>query len=255
MQTPMVAGQLEVVRYFRYCDRALDLVKQHIRSRPLTDSLGELTVEARLRECRNIHDLYALCGHSDFWVSTSCASLKSRAKTLDGTQIALQKRDPDGYDFTIRTPCTPDRWREYDAEMREAWLVAARRAAEVRRDTSARRFAVDAALVCFYYFVNFGALSRGTATTAYAVLVGTLLAFGFRPPLPPFPPNFQLDWEALLRTSPQDFLKNATRWLTRPLLDDENPTRFDPDDGFIAELPSVELAFPTLADRLAVLLC
>jgi len=32
-------------------------------------------------------------------------------------------RDTKGYDFSIRTPGTPARWADYDAEMAAAWQV------------------------------------------------------------------------------------------------------------------------------------
>lgn len=32
-------------------------------------------------------------------------------------------RGEHGFDFAIRTPCTPARWEDYDAEMAMAWEV------------------------------------------------------------------------------------------------------------------------------------
>jgi len=32
-------------------------------------------------------------------------------------------REEHGFDFAIRTPCTPARWEDYDAEMAMAWDV------------------------------------------------------------------------------------------------------------------------------------
>lgn len=29
-----------------------------------------------------------------------------------------------GFDFAIRTPCTPARWEDFDAEMTSAWEVS-----------------------------------------------------------------------------------------------------------------------------------
>ncbi|KAJ8610114.1 hypothetical protein CTAYLR_007093 [Chrysophaeum taylorii] len=243
LQTPMVAGQLEVLRY-PYWRRALQVVKAHLDPSSST---------ADLDNCRSLDDLYDLCGRRDFWVVAPCASLASPGLVLEGTRVTLQRRDPNGFDFTIRTPGTPRRWKLYDAEMDAAWSSTTRRAVESRRHKGGRqirRLAVDATLVLFYYWVNFGPLTRGTAACGYAVLAGLLLALGFRPPLPPLPRHFQLDWEAILSPAPDDFLRDATTWLTDALHD---VTTHDLGDGFLDDLPDPATAFPTLAARLQAL--
>lgn len=38
--------------------------------------------------------------------------------------LKLWFRGESGYDFAIRTPCTPSRWNEFDTEMALAWEVS-----------------------------------------------------------------------------------------------------------------------------------
>ncbi|KDO79014.1 hypothetical protein CISIN_1g0015781mg, partial [Citrus sinensis] len=59
----------------------------------------------------------------DFWLATWCNSTAFEGKQLEGTRITLVKMGESGYDFAIRTPCTPSRWDEFDAEMTMAWEV------------------------------------------------------------------------------------------------------------------------------------
>ena len=54
--------------------------------------------------------------------------------------------------------------------------------------------AVDKCLAVFFYWVNFGALSRGTAACGYAVLLALLTGLGFAVDMPFLPPQKQLDW-------------------------------------------------------------
>lgn len=42
---------------------------------------------------------------------------------LEGTRLTLVKvpNQPDAYEFSIRTPVTPSRWKEFDQELEVAW--------------------------------------------------------------------------------------------------------------------------------------
>lgn len=251
-----IGNGAQVVRYFPYSDRALGIVKAQVSSMKTLSSLGDMgNLRAKVASCNTLDDVYELCGGRDFWVVAPCASIATKGLVLEGTRITLQRKEPDGYDFTIRTPGTPKRWALYDAEMSEAWQSATRRAIESRRRKDGRqvkRLAIDAALVMFYYWNHFGPLSRGSAFCGYAVLAGLLVALGFHPPFPPIPAKTQLDWEAILRPAPDDFLREATSWLVDVLLDDTNQPS---DCNYLSELPDMNLAFPALANRLAALLC
>jgi hypothetical protein len=75
------------------------------------------------------------------------------------------------YEFSIRTPGTPPRWAEFEAELSLIWgqLTDACRAPKRDMDAIARYI-----LHLSFYWYNFMPLSRGTAAVGYTVLVGTL---------------------------------------------------------------------------------
>ena len=42
---------------------------------------------------------------------------------ISPAKIGILFREERGFDFAIRTPCTPSRWDEFDGEMTVAWEV------------------------------------------------------------------------------------------------------------------------------------
>ena len=70
-------------------------------------------------------------------------------------------------------------------------------------------------LTFYFYWVNFGALSRGTAACGLMVLHGLLLGCGFRAENS-IPQGVQLDWEAITTPSPIDFVRIATPYFKVP---------------------------------------
>lgn len=65
----------------------------------------------------------------------------------------------------------------------------------------------DVIWTMFYYWCNFGPLSRGSAACGYVVAQGLMLAMGMRPGRRKG--GVQLDWEAILTPTPQAFLKTV----------------------------------------------
>lgn len=94
----------------------------------------------------------------------------------------------------------------------------------------------------FYYWVNFGPLSRGSAACGYVVLWGLMAAAGWRL-TEPLPPNIQMDWEAILRPNPEAFLAKARPWLKR------SRRREDILEG----VPEVTFAIPTALEAIRAL--
>lgn len=62
--------------------------------------------------------MYAAIG-LDCWVVVPIRSLSRTGHTLEGTRLTLtaSKEVPDGHEFSIRTPVTPPRWEDFDAEL------------------------------------------------------------------------------------------------------------------------------------------
>lgn len=174
------------------------------------------------------------------------------------TRLTIVANSPEGFEFTIRTPGTPARWSQYEDELCAVWgkLTAAVCGSapsdshsgghgetptgaeeEAREDT-----VCDLILTMFYYWVNFGPLSRGSAACGYIVLSGLMAAAGWRL-TELLPPNVQMDWEAILRPSPEAFIAKARPWLRR--------TRRRED--ILEDVPAVQDAFPTALEAIKAL--
>lgn len=180
-------------------------------------------------------------------------SSRTRATLSLRTRLTIVANSPEGYEFTIRTPGTPDRWTQYEDELCAVWgkLTAAvceneasdnpgggeAGTQETKDDT-----VCDLILTMFYYWVNFGPLSRGSAACGYIVLSGLMAAAGWRL-TELLPPNVQMDWEAILRPSPEAFIAKARPWLMR------TRRREDILDG----VPAVQDAFPTALEAIKAL--
>lgn len=178
---------------------------------------------------------------------------RTRAALSLRTRLTVVASSPEGYEFTIRTPGTPARWKQYEDELSAVWgkLTAAvcedtasdspshggTRTQETKEDT-----VCDLILTIFYYWVNFGPLSRGSAACGYIVLSGLMAAAGWRL-TELLPPNVQMDWEAILRPSPEEFIAKARPWLTR--------TRRRED--ILEGVPAVQDAFPTALEAIKAL--
>ena len=60
---------------------------------------------------------------ADSWVVVPLESAATPGATLEGTRLTLVRvpGQPEGVEFSIRTPVTPPRWRAFDAELEAAW--------------------------------------------------------------------------------------------------------------------------------------
>jgi hypothetical protein len=126
---------------------------------------------------------------------------------MEGTRLMLTRAETvaPGYQFTIHTPGTPARWRQYDEELEALFTrlqevafgadggsySGASASVGASGDTpggvaggdptdasdgavgveagSEEEVLVELAMTFFFYWVNFGPLSRGSAATGYAV--------------------------------------------------------------------------------------
>ena len=180
-----------------------------------------------------------------FYVVQHVRSLAHPGRQLSGTRLTLDKGSPEGWDFSICVPSTQARFDQYEEEISYALertfstlldalqgdMPAATREHHVKRR----------ALELFYYWANFGALTRGTSATGYAAMYAVLLAGGLEI-TDSLPKGKQLDWEAIFSSDPETFVQTALPWLqTRPM-------DLDPEG-----LPSVALALPTYQSMVDVL--
>ncbi|KAH9712205.1 Suppressor of RPS4-RLD 1 [Citrus sinensis] len=217
--TPMILGQAKVVRYFPNYARTLDVAKTVMKDKKYVhnkaDDIIDLSEDALglysstpvisssnwIADAKSCDDLYKVVGE-DFWLSTWCSST-----AFEGGES--------GYDFAIRTPCTPSRWDEFDAEMTMAWEALCN--AYCGETYGSTDFNVlenvrEAILKMTYYWYNFMPLSRGSAVVGFVVLLGLFLAANME-----FsghiPQGLQVDWEAILNSDPHSFLDSVKSWL------------------------------------------
>ncbi|EOA15941.1 hypothetical protein CARUB_v10004035mg [Capsella rubella] len=220
--TPMVLGQAKVVRYFPNYERTLTLAKSIIKEklsvRSKKDKVIDLSKDEKIKEimrAETCDELHKVVGE-DFWVATWCDSTALEGKRLEGTRITcLKKPGRLGYDFSIRTPCTPARWSDFDEEMTSAWeaLCTAYCGENYGSiDLDALETVRDAILRMTYYWYNFMPLARGTAVTGFVVLLGLLLAANMEF-TETIPKGLQIDWEAILDVGPSSFVDSVKSWL------------------------------------------
>jgi hypothetical protein len=62
----------------------------------------------QLQEAKCCQDVWDVM-QQGFYVETPCHSIARPGKIMAGTRITLLQKNPDGFDFTIRTPGIPSR--------------------------------------------------------------------------------------------------------------------------------------------------
>ncbi|XWS33530.1 hypothetical protein CRYUN_Cryun22dG0091200 [Craigia yunnanensis] len=219
--TPMVLGQAKVVRYYPNHERTLDIAKTIMKDKLFVhnkaDEIIDLSTEGKsenIVHAKSCDDLYETVGE-DFWLATWCNSTAVEGKQLEGTRITLVKMGEHGYDFAIRTPCTPSRWEEFDAEMAMAWeTICNAYCGETygSTDFNVLENVREAILRMTYYWYNFMPLSRGTAVAGFVVLLGLFLAANMEF-TGNIPKGVQVDWEAILNFDPNSFMDSVKSWL------------------------------------------
>lgn len=141
---------------------------------------------------------------------------------------------------SLLTQCATERWVQYEEELSAVWNRAC--AAAVDENTT-RQQMLDIALDGFFYWVNFGPLTRGSAACGYAFLHALLLAFDVRIAAS-VPTGVQMDWEAILRPTPTSFREVAHRWMLPALQECSD---------IITSVPDISKTLPTLRAAVAAL--
>lgn len=218
--TPMILGQAKVVRYFSNFQRTLDVAKNVMKEKMhvynKADNIIDLSKDGKLEDimrAESCSDLYRIVGE-DFWLATRCKSTAFEGKQLEGTRITLLKMGERGYDFAIKTPCTPSRWDEFDAEMTMAWDALCNTYCGenyASTDFNVLENVRDAISRMTYYWYNFMPLSRGSAAVGFIVLLGLCLAANMEFS-GDIPQGLQVDWEAILNSDPNSFTESLKSW-------------------------------------------
>ncbi|CAI5984427.1 unnamed protein product [Closterium sp. NIES-65] len=248
--------QTKVVRYHANFDRAFAIMKEEMlrsgavhnaaNNRVAVDAPAQKAAVASAKACE---DLYRVVGE-DFWIVTPCYSMVDPGKVLEGTRLTLVKT-PTGFDFAIRTPGTPSRWADYDAEMAAAWedlcaVVGEKMQGGAWRPPlgpSMARFQ-RAVLRLAYYWYNFMPLARGTAMVGYVVTLALFLAAQLQVTAT-IPAKLQVDWEAILSSRFETFASAVMPWLSPSVTPLTDPT--------LPSFPLLTSTLPTVASAVAAL--
>ena len=239
LTTPLVTGEMKTLRYYSYYSKAVATVLRLLIGergyfdvcstwRTLSPSALDILQTTKIE---TLEQLWTVVG-VDFYVVTHVKSILPpdydddnthiREDTAEGTRITLQRHPRVGFDFSIRTPGTPERWKWYSDQLsvcfsRLQTCLHGLKMNELGRGvvrSNNNESVLRCALEFLYYFVNFAPLSRGSAATAYALLNACLLANEERI-TSSLPKNCQLDWEAILAESLASFVETAMSALRR----------------------------------------
>jgi hypothetical protein len=253
LRTPMVSGQLKVVRYYPYFQKAFESMRALVMSQ-----YDDLTPRQRERVpyTTSLDELYKLLDSRDFWVTSLCQSEASPGRIMEGTRLTVERLDTmHGFEFTIRTPGTKPRWAQYGEELEYQFTMLAKiMTAETEgRPRNATEIATIAAKI-FFYWVNFAPLSRGSAATGYVGLHAVLLAAGYRI-RDPIPVGVQADWEAILTPDPDAFVERLKGWLIDAVepCSPERGQSISAEDDWLGEIGDVGAAFKTYRDMYTAL--
>ncbi|BFU19319.1 TPR repeat protein [Entamoeba histolytica HM-1:IMSS-B] len=234
--TPMFIGQTRVVRYYCQYQRAFEIVKKLL---PEQLKIKEEWVK-KVQTAKNIQDILDII-KSDFHVITPCKSLyfddpdkPGTKRTYEGTRLVVEIKQPVGYEFAIKTPCTMPRWKLYDEELTECWKNIVRLVL-TRKGKKGEEEALLRAMFDFtFYWYNFMPLSRGTAATGFVFMLAMLASLNYQINKH-IPKGMQTDWEAILCDDPKKFEDVMMGWMK------DSITQFD-----VESVPDFKRVLPTV---------
>lgn len=255
LTTQIVIGETVVVKYAAYFNLTFETLREHMLegfykngeafgSTVRVDVADNSSMQRAIKASTSLESLLAAAGNESVWVDLHCQSRQDQSgasSTLRGTRVALTVTPTTGLGLSILTPNNISRFASYERELQGTF----ERLTELLRGTVVDRSAVqDTALEFFYYWVNLGPLSRGTAMTGYAILLSVMVAIGLQPP--PLIRGRQLDWEAILSPSIEAFRSIGREWLEPASLSPLTKEVLGCDLGFCV---SYEINTPGLAFR------
>eukprot|EP00890_Picochlorum_soloecismus_P006715 jgi/Picsp_1/869/NSC_04357-R1_tetratricopeptide repeat protein 13-like len=285
--TPMYTGETMCIRYYSNFSKAARLLYDLIVNQRAilhdfndtaidADTMGNLDGLLKAKTAKDIWDVI----RQDAWIAIPIQStskkpedssldaiipelegsrltvshLKSRESAInerfsiqacqlgeDTREKLVPRHASTGYEFSIRTPVTPRRWKNYACELDHIYhkLIEA-----LRSDDSAN--VLCSALLFAFYWYNFMPLARGSAFCGYVMLLACRLAGGILGS-EKIPNGLQVDWEAILETSPERFAQLMGSWISK-----SDPAVHAPVHTLTA-IPDITSSLPTLESRIAAL--
>eukprot|EP01023_Acetabularia_acetabulum_P030006 TRINITY_DN2827_c0_g2_i1.p1 TRINITY_DN2827_c0_g2~~TRINITY_DN2827_c0_g2_i1.p1 ORF type:complete len:678 (-),score=100.43 TRINITY_DN2827_c0_g2_i1:349-2187(-) len=259
--TPMFSGQMRRIRYFTYFYKALELSKD-IACNPDKGQLLDLGNQAITLDCddskflkklgrvNSSAEMWQLIGQDhQFAVELTSAAVPN--ERLEGTRFTNQKFpdsvQPNAYEFGIRSPLATERWEVYSRELEYAWIKTVE--ALVKGDRAA---AADWIVTLSYYWYNFMPWSRGSAAAGYSNILGLFWAAGM-PVTSKIPRKVQVDFEAMVSTSPSQFIANLKPWLYPQEVTMDSVSNKSSEFSDPSNLPDVQEVLNTMRKRIEIL--
>ncbi|GJP51356.1 hypothetical protein CLOM_g10511 [Closterium sp. NIES-68] len=221
--TAMTVGPTRNLKYYPLAHRALALMRARLlQTRMAANAAGSpLPVPpSRLPEierARSVGEVHAVVGEN-FFVTTECHSVAFPGKVMNGTQLTLVESGS-AFDFAIRTPVTPSRWKQFDAELAAAWRdlcgAVLDRALETADAARYRQRIQDNILRIGFYWYQFMPLTRGSAMVGLMAVLGLSMAAGMQT-TSAMPRAMQVDWESILSPHFAAFNASVAPWLFAP---------------------------------------
>jgi hypothetical protein len=209
LSTSLFSGLKRNSRYYSYFNFTYEVARNVMKKQYYTSLDPTFTSSKQLPEiekAQTLDDLFQIAKVSSvFFVVTECESSMHPGKTIPGTRIIVSKVPPEGYDLSIGSPTHDKRFEFFEAEVN---FVFSKIVAALVKNEPIENLALD----LFFYWANWGPLSRGTAATGYMSLLACFLASG-ESLTSKIPKLKQMDWEAILRTNPSEFRKAVKTWV------------------------------------------
>jgi tetratricopeptide (TPR) repeat protein len=219
LNTYMLHGVGKVVRYYPYYNQSFQLMKEHIVAGIAYNAKESyLRVDEKAKhkvmKAKSVSQLYKAVYSQPLFVVPRIQSLLHPERYLNGTRITLMPSLVEGYDFSICSASTMDRFLQYEEEHHHVFSNYLNSLASLTaedHDPAGISQLLDEALTLFYYWVNYAPITRGTSATGYAALYGCIVVAGYEIESN-LPDAVQLDWEAILRSDPKAFIAHVKPW-------------------------------------------
>ena len=213
LSTSLYSGLKRNTRYYPYFNMTFEVFRREMKEKFYASEYPSYTSTHQISEidkAKTLEDFFVISGVSNImFVVTECESMVHPDKKLPGTRVVISKVPPEGYDISIGSPTEDNRFDLFSAEVDRAF----KKILDALVKGSTTQEIVDLCLDLYFYWANWGPLSRGTAATGYAAILSIILSVGEHV-TSRIPRLKQMDWEAILRTSPADFRDAVRPWLS-----------------------------------------
>jgi hypothetical protein len=213
LSTSLFSGLKRNARYYSYFNYTFEVLQKAMLEKFYTadsPTYPNSNQSYQIKKASTIDELFKIAQVSNvFFVVTETKSLAKPGRSIPGTRIAITRVPPEGYDISIGSPTNDKRFDMLAAEVKRSFNLVVD--AMVRNQSS--DVIVDLVLQFYFYWAQWGPLSRGTAATGYATILAVLLAHG-EVVTSRMPRLKQMDWEAILRSDPAAFCEAVRPWLS-----------------------------------------